>query len=59
MPPRNSGIKGEKRACLVCSIIQLKAEFLSDGCPNCEEILDASNGSVVVVTGTSGLIRSR
>ena len=27
------------RACLLCSIIQLPAEFRKSGCPNCEEIL--------------------
>ena len=27
------------RACLLCSIIQVPAEFRKSGCPNCEEIL--------------------
>ncbi|TEB36007.1 transcription initiation protein spt4 [Coprinellus micaceus] len=27
------------RACLLCSIIQVPADFRKNGCPNCEEIL--------------------
>jgi len=27
------------RACLLCSIIQVPADFRKSGCPNCEEIL--------------------
>lgn len=31
------------RACLLCSIVQPHSKFLSEGCPNCEEILQLRN----------------
>ncbi|KAI9818471.1 MAG: transcription elongation factor spt4 [Pycnora praestabilis] len=27
------------RACMVCSILQLQARFMREGCPNCEDFL--------------------
>ncbi|EMD87386.1 hypothetical protein COCC4DRAFT_192467 [Bipolaris maydis ATCC 48331] len=28
------------RACMVCSIVRTQQQFLSQGCPNCEEFLE-------------------
>ena len=31
------------RACLLCAVIQNPLEFKRNGCPNCEEIMQASS----------------
>lgn len=28
------------RACMVCSIVRTQQQFLTEGCPNCEDILE-------------------
>jgi transcription elongation factor SPT4 len=28
------------RACMVCSVVRTQQQFLTQGCPNCEEILE-------------------
>lgn len=40
MPPKSG--RAELRACLVCSILQSTNDFLTQGCPNCEDILEVS-----------------
>ncbi|KAF1944927.1 Spt4-domain-containing protein [Clathrospora elynae] len=38
------GQQRNMRACMVCSIVRTQQQFLNQGCPNCEEILElASN----------------
>jgi RNA polymerase subunit RPABC4/transcription elongation factor Spt4 len=38
MPPKTR--KADLRACLICSVIRPLAEFVDEGCPNCEDILE-------------------
>ncbi|KAI9837538.1 MAG: Transcription elongation factor SPT4 [Sarea resinae] len=33
------------RACMVCSIVQLQARFLREGCPNCETFLSLAGSA--------------
>jgi transcription elongation factor SPT4 len=40
MPPKTR--KADLRACLICSVIRPLAEFVDEGCPNCEDILEVS-----------------
>ena len=30
------------RACMICSVVQLPARFMHEGCPNCESFLNLS-----------------
>lgn len=39
--------KGDRRACLTCSIIQSSNDFFSRGCPNCEEVAQVSPSSLL------------
>lgn len=39
----------QERACMLCGIIQTQRKFLSEGCPNCEELLNFSNDETDVV----------
>jgi len=48
-----SGQARHLRACMVCSIIQLQSKFISDGCPNCEPILNMSGSPDIVLDVTS------
>ncbi|KIV98650.1 uncharacterized protein PV09_09565 [Verruconis gallopava] len=41
------------RACMVCSIIRPQADFLKDGCPNCEEALQMAGSHDTVSECTS------
>jgi transcription elongation factor SPT4 len=41
------------RACMVCSIIRTHADFLKDGCPNCEDALQMRGSSDTVGECTS------
>ncbi|EAU88384.1 transcription initiation protein spt4 [Coprinopsis cinerea okayama7 len=41
------------RACLLCSIIQLPADFRRNGCPNCEEILQLKGNTDRISTCTT------
>jgi transcription elongation factor SPT4 len=38
MPPKTR--KADLRACLICSVIRPLSEFVDEGCPNCEDILE-------------------
>jgi transcription elongation factor SPT4 len=37
IPP---GQQRNMRACMVCSVVRTQQQFLSQGCPNCEDILE-------------------
>ncbi|KAF1844876.1 transcription elongation factor spt4 [Cucurbitaria berberidis CBS 394.84] len=41
------------RACMVCSIVRTQQQFMSYGCPNCEEILEMIGNSEQVNDCTS------
>ncbi|KAF1926655.1 Spt4-domain-containing protein [Didymella exigua CBS 183.55] len=41
------------RACMVCSIVRTYTQFMSGGCPNCEEILELAGNSENVNDCTS------
>ncbi|KAK4685831.1 transcription elongation factor SPT4, partial [Tremellales sp. Uapishka_1] len=54
MPPKSTGgRKGDLRACLICSILQSSNDFLTVGCPNCEEILEMRGSAERVAECTS------
>ncbi|EIW72235.1 transcription elongation factor SPT4 [Tremella mesenterica] len=55
MPPKSGPRKADSRACLVCGILQTPNEFLNDGCPNCEEILNLKGNADRVAECTSAL----
>jgi transcription elongation factor SPT4 len=41
------------RACMVCSIVRTQHQFMTQGCPNCEEILELANNSEQINDCTS------
>ncbi|KAF5324469.1 hypothetical protein D9611_004525 [Ephemerocybe angulata] len=41
------------RACLLCSIIQVPADFRKNGCPNCEEIVGLKGNPERITTCTT------
>ncbi|KAJ4369642.1 transcription elongation factor spt4 [Neocucurbitaria cava] len=41
------------RACMVCSIVRTQQQFMTHGCPNCEEILELTGNSEAVSDCTS------
>ncbi|ORX40645.1 transcription initiation protein spt4 [Kockovaella imperatae] len=51
MPPK--GKRNDLRACLVCSILQTANGFLTQGCPNCEDILEMRGSADRVAECTS------
>jgi transcription elongation factor SPT4 len=40
MAPKGGNRKADLRACLICSVLQTANDFLTAGCPNCEDILE-------------------
>lgn len=46
MPPKQPR-KADLRACLICSVIRPISEFVEEGCPNCEDILEV--GSIALL----------
>ncbi|KAK6909529.1 transcription elongation factor SPT4 [Kwoniella sp. B9012] len=53
MPPKGGSRKTELRACLICSVLQSTNDFLTQGCPNCEEILEMRGSAERVAECTS------
>ncbi|ORY33487.1 transcription initiation protein spt4 [Naematelia encephala] len=49
MPPK----KADLRACLICSILQSSNDFLTKGCPNCEDVLQMTGSADRVAECTS------
>lgn len=43
------------RACLICSIVRSQKQFMTEGCPNCEEILQLRNSPDAIAECTSSL----
>ncbi|KAF7846075.1 hypothetical protein BT93_L5321 [Corymbia citriodora subsp. variegata] len=43
------------RACLICSIVRNHRQFMNEGCPNCEEILQLRNQPDAIAECTSSL----
>ncbi|KAJ4362102.1 transcription elongation factor spt4 [Ascochyta clinopodiicola] len=43
------------RACMVCSVVRTQAQFLSGGCPNCEDILELIGNPENVTDCTSAV----
>ncbi|KAF9701328.1 hypothetical protein EKO04_000149 [Ascochyta lentis] len=43
------------RACMVCSIVRTQAQFMSGGCPNCEDILELIGNPENVTDCTSAV----
>lgn len=41
------------RACMVCSIVQSMKQFLNNGCPNCEDILQLKGSNDAIQECTS------
>lgn len=41
------------RACMVCAIVRTQQQFMSQGCPNCEDFLELAGNSEMVSDCTS------
>jgi len=41
------------RACMVCSLVQTYAKFMSSGCPNCESFLELTGSGDMIADCTS------
>lgn len=50
MPPKQPR-KADLRACLICSVIRPISEFVEEGCPNCEDILEVGSISLLLLFG--------
>jgi transcription elongation factor SPT4 len=46
MPPKTR--KADLRACLICSVIRPLSEFVDEGCPNCEDILEVRHPTLLL-----------
>ncbi len=45
--PANTGNRVRYRACLLCSYIQTSPQWMQNGCPNCDEVLNVRDESVM------------
>ncbi|KAJ1559576.1 hypothetical protein HK405_010105, partial [Cladochytrium tenue] len=42
------------RACLLCGLVKTRAQFLRDGCDNCDDVLELQGSAESVASCTSG-----